>query len=102
MASEKGCPGAPPAQGRPERVVSRAARGSRGKKLGFNGPPRGGRVYTPIDWEAKMEIPVISFSIEIRAFGSLIDSCRLAGSYDRSTLCGERGGTAALSSLHSQ
>ena len=46
-----------PCPGRPERVVSGAARGSPGKKPGFNGPPRGGRLYTSIDWEAKMEIP---------------------------------------------
>jgi uncharacterized protein (TIGR03437 family) len=48
-----------------------AARGSRGEKPGFNCPPKGGRVYTPTDWEPKMEIlgnPTRRYMMKLRVF----------------------------------
>jgi len=49
MASGRSCPGATPAS---RNWWFRAASGSRGEKAGFNSPPSGSLVYTPIDQEA--------------------------------------------------
>ena len=58
MASGRGCPSGPSTPGRPELVGVGAASGSREKTRLHPVQPEGGRVYTPIDGEAKMEIPV--------------------------------------------